>query len=147
LQARSRKSYVLVGLQFLALIVIGLTGPLLAKHPLLLAMEIAGFALAAWALWSMRVSPPNVTPDVRPSATLVAHGPYRWIRHPMYSSLILITLALVLDSPSPQRWVTWLLLVATLVVKLNYEEKLLASHFATYSGYVQGTKRLIPFVY
>lgn len=147
MQANSRKSYVLVGLQFLALIVIGWTGPLLAQHPLLLAIEIAGFAVAVWALWSIRVSPPNITPDVRTGATLVAHGPYRWIRHPMYSSLILITLALVLDTPSALRWVTWLLLVATLVVKLNYEERLLASHFAEYSDYSQVTKRLIPFVY
>ncbi len=90
-----RISYSLVALQFMALGILALTGPVITRPPFWLALEAGGLALGLWALWSMRNSPPNITPDVRPQATLVRAGPYRWIRHPMYTMLILISVALV----------------------------------------------------
>lgn len=145
--AKPRISYALVLLQFLALAIIALTGPLLARSLLLLVLEFAGFALGGWALWSMRSSLPNITPDVRRGATLVRAGPYRSIRHPMYTALLLIALALVLEEATTLRVVTWLLLAATLVVKLTYEERLLVAHFPDYPAYQSTTKRLLPFLF
>jgi protein-S-isoprenylcysteine O-methyltransferase Ste14 len=145
--AKPRLSYALVLLQFLALAVIAITGPWLARTRLLLLLEFAGFGLLGWALWSMRRSAPNITPDVRANAALVQDGPYRFVRHPMYLALLLITLALVLEEATPLRVVTWLLLVATLLVKLNYEERLLAARFPAYQDYQRTTKRLVPFLY
>lgn len=145
--AKPGLSYTLVGIQFVALAVIVLTGPLLARNALLLALEFAGFALAAWAFWSLRGSIPNITPDVRANATLVQHGPYRFVRHPIYTAVLLITLALVLEESTALRVVTWLLLAATLLVKLDYEERLLAARFPDYPAYQRTTKRLIPFLF
>lgn len=142
-----RVSYLLVGLQFLCVAIIAVTGPWIARSLLFLLLECAGIALAAWALWTLRVSPPNVLPDVRASATLVRTGPFRWIRHPLYSGLLLACGALVLDAPAPLRVVTWLLLAATLVVKLRYEERLLDAAFPDYAAYKLETRRLIPYVW
>lgn len=144
---KPRTSYTLVGLQFLALAILVLTGPLLARSPVWLALELGGLALAAWAVVSMRHSLPNVLPDVRASASLVQDGPFRWIRHPLYASLLFICGALLLDAPSPLRAATWLLLAATLIVKLRYEERLLCAAFPDYTHYQQHSWRLIPHVY
>lgn len=147
MQSKPLVSYTLVFLQFAALGILALTGPIIARTPLWLALELAGLALGLWALWSMRRSLPNITPDVRPNATLVRSGPYRWIRHPMYTMLLLAGGAVVLNAPSALRVAVWVLLVGVLLVKIRYEERLLSAHFTDYAAYQQESKRLVPFVY
>lgn len=141
------KSYTLVIIQFGALIALALTGPLIARHPLLLAVEIAALALAAWAIVTVRIRHLNVIPDVRHGSRLVRDGPYRWIRHPMYASILLGALALVLDAPTPLRWLIYAVLLVDLLVKLRYEERLLVAAFPIYAAYQEVSKRLIPFIY
>lgn len=140
-------SWSLVAVQFLALGLLAVTGPLIATPWPLLLLQLAGFALLGWALWSLRRSPPHVLPDPRAGATLQLHGPYRWIRHPMYSALLLITLALLLTAPSVLRSAIWLLLAVNLNTKAKYEEKLLVARFPAYAAYRTLSKRLIPYIY
>lgn len=141
------KSIVFVAIQFICLAVIALTGPLLASSPLWLAIEAAGAALALWTLWTWRLGRFNVLPDVLPGARMVTSGPYRFIRHPMYAALLLGTLGLVGDTPTPLRIATWIVLLVDFVLKLNYEEQLLTARFPEYPAYQETSKRLIPRVY
>ena len=140
-------SYGLVGVQLLSLGSIALTGPLFAANPALLLLEGAAGMLGLWAIGTMGIGNFNVTPDVKPRARLVTSGPYRLIRHPMYTALLAGALALVLDAFSPLRLAIWLVLLIDLVVKLNYEERLLSRNLEGYSAHMQRTKRLIPFLY
>jgi protein-S-isoprenylcysteine O-methyltransferase Ste14 len=141
------KSYTLVSVQFGALIALALTGPLIARHPVLLAMEIAALALGAWAIVTVQIRHVNVIPDVRHGSRLVREGPYRWIRHPMYAAILLGALALVLDELTPLRVLIYAILLVNLIVKLTYEERLLAAAFPIYTAYQEVSKRLIPFIY
>lgn len=141
------KSYTLVAVQFGCLIALALTGTIIARTTLLLAVEIAALALAAWAILTVSVRNVNVTPDVRHGSRLVREGPYRWIRHPMYASILLGALALVLETPTPARWLIYGVLAVDLLVKLNYEERLLSAAFPPYAAYREVSKRLIPFIY
>lgn len=141
------KSYTLVVIQFAALLALALTGPLLARNPVLLAIEIAALALATWALLTVQLHNVNITPDVRHGSQLVREGPYRYIRHPMYASILLGALALVLDTPTLVRWLIYALLATDLLIKLAYEERLLAAAFPEYAAYRAVSKRLLPFVY
>ena len=56
------------------------------------ALQWVGIVLAAagiaGGLWALVHLGRNVTPtaEVRPDATLVESGPYRWVRHPLYTS-------------------------------------------------------------
>lgn len=140
-------SYTLVAVQFLCLIYLAVTGPVLAEG-LPLVLEILGGALGVWAMLAMRLPHVRIAPDVRPNAELVARGPYRWIRHPMYAAVLLVALALVLNAPFPPgRWAALGVLTVDLVVKLHYEERLLRAALPDYAAYTARTKRLIPFVY
>jgi protein-S-isoprenylcysteine O-methyltransferase Ste14 len=143
----SARSYVLVGVQFAALIGIALSGPLIPPSPAGALLALLGVLLGVWAALSMRLPEISVLPEVRPGARLVTRGPYRLIRHPMYSALLLLGLGLVLGAPSPWRWLLWLALLVNLVIKLSYEERLLAARFPEYPAYRRGTWRLIPFLF
>jgi protein-S-isoprenylcysteine O-methyltransferase Ste14 len=140
-------SYTLVAIQFACLIAIVLTGSILARNPVLLAVEVAALLLGVWAILAVRITNVNVLPDPRQQAVLVQSGPYRWIRHPMYAALLLGTLALVLDSPSALHWSLWIVLLIDLVIKLHYEERMLRGHFEGYAAYMAASKRLIPYLY
>lgn len=141
------RSYLLVFMQFAAILALLLTGPLWARSPWLLALEVVALALVLWALLAMRLANLHVLPDVRPNAQLVQRGPYRFIRHPMYSAILLATLALVIDSFTWLRLGFWFVLLIDLLVKLHYEERLLSAHYPDYRRYQQQTKRLLPWLY
>jgi len=144
--SHSFQSYLFVIIQLLCLGGIVITGPVFASRAFYLGLELLGVALGLWALVTMTIRNLTILPDIRAGSRLVTHGPYRYLRHPMYSALVLVTLALLLDAFSMERLIIWVILVCDLWVKLNYEEQLLLRHFGEYKDYQKHTKRLIPFI-
>lgn len=145
-EASRVKSLWLVGVQFGCLGLFLVTGPLLPGGLAGQVLMVLGSSVGVWALATMPLGTLNALPDVRAEATLVMGGPYRYVRHPMYTAALLLTLSLVSEHPSLARIAIWLVLVIDLWVKLTYEEELLARRFADYSEYKARTKRLIPFL-
>ncbi len=141
------RSYLLVAIQFLCLGLLLISGPILPPQPVLALLAVAGLLLGVWGVLAMGIGRVHVLPHPRPDAQLVARGPYRLIRHPMYSGLLVFGLALVLAAPLWWRWLIWLALLIDLVLKLRYEEGLLAARFPAYAAYQQRTWRLVPWVY
>jgi len=144
---KSWKSWSLVSLQFICLGIIFLSGPLMADHIYLLIPELAGLALGLWAVAAMGRGNLNIAPDPLEWSRMVDLGPYRFIRHPMYLALLLASLPVVLDSFTVFRLGIWLVLLATLIYKMGYEENMLLAKFPRYEGYKQKTWRLIPGLY
>ena len=140
-------SYVLVGVQFACMGAILVSGPWFARNEWFFTLELSGGLLGLWAILSMKLQNMNVFPDVRAGSRLVTGGPYQWIRHPMYTALLMIMLALVCESFSYWRGFWWLLLTADLVVKLSYEERLLGEAFDDYEAYRLRTWRLVPWIF
>jgi protein-S-isoprenylcysteine O-methyltransferase Ste14 len=103
--------------------------------------------LGLWAVICMKPGHFNVRPIPQKDAVLVNHGPYSLIRHPMYSSVLLLCLGLVISSETIWSIYIWLLLAVVLVLKLLHEEKLLQTHFPGYFSYMKNTRRLIPFIF
>ncbi|MEF3273591.1 MAG: isoprenylcysteine carboxylmethyltransferase family protein [Chloroflexus sp.] len=141
------RSFGLVFGQFTCLGAIAFSGPLLPPSPILLALLISGIGLGLWALLTMGLHRLSVLPDPLLRTELVNTGPYRLIRHPMYASLLLVTLAWVLAAPVLWRWAVWVLLLLVLIAKLQYEERLLRTRFPSYSEYQQRSWRLVPLLW
>lgn len=139
-------AYILVFIQFAAIILILLSGGLFASCFPLLVVEMAGLMLGIWALVVMGWHNLNVTPLVRRDAQLVTNGPYTWIRHPMYAVVLLTIWPLILDQYSLFRVTVGFVLTGDLIIKTLYEESILKKHFEGYAAYMKTTKRLIPFV-
>jgi len=111
-----------------------------------LAIFLLGLALAVWARvylgrnWGMPMSE-KVDPE------LVTTGPYRAIRHPIYSGIIL---ALVGTAVAVS--VYWLIAVILVGAYFTYsavmEERYMAGLFPdAYPRYKRSTKMLIPFIF
>jgi protein-S-isoprenylcysteine O-methyltransferase Ste14 len=139
--------YLLVTIQFAGILLIGMTTKWASLPLLAVIAGASGFTLGGYAILVMKIGNFHVLPSPVKSSEMVLHGPYRYIRHPMYTSVLLTLLALVAGDYSQGRLITWLLLVADLIVKLEYEEKLLMLRFPAYRYYRQKTKRLIPFLF
>jgi len=84
---------------------------------------------------------------VRAGARLMREGPYRVLRHPMYTALLLVMAGFAATAPTVARLLLWAALCCDLVAKLSYEERLLARAFPEYAAYRESTWRLIPFVF
>ncbi len=139
-------SLLLVVVQFASLAGILATGPMLPRSLPGLVLVGLGVVTGLWALAAMPPRTLHVLPDVRPTATLAVHGPYRWIRHPMYSALLCATLGLLTERVSWIRVAFWLVLAVDLWIKLGYEEARLTERFPDYPAYRTRTTRLIPFL-
>jgi protein-S-isoprenylcysteine O-methyltransferase Ste14 len=144
---RLAKSLLFVLIQFTCLGMIAITGPLLPANPALLVIELLGLGLGVWAVLTMRIGNFNITPDPLKNSRLVTSGPYRLIRHPMYLAILLTTLPLILYSFNPFRLTIWLILLIDLLLKLMYEESLLAVELVGYDNYIERSYRLVPYIY
>jgi protein-S-isoprenylcysteine O-methyltransferase Ste14 len=141
------KSLLFVFLQFLCLAVISLTGPLLAAPLFLAMMEILGLVIGIWAVFAMRIGFFNIAPEPLSWSVMVSRGPYQVIRHPMYLALLVTTLPLVISNFNMMRLVVWLVLLITLMLKMNHEESLLQQRFPEYVQYQKQTAKLVPGFY
>jgi len=89
--------------------------------------------------WSLHV-------EIRENHEFVRSGPFRFLRHPVYFSMILELLAFVLIC---QAWLTGffapLLFIPALVLRVRIEEAALVEKFGTaYRQYQQSTPAIIP---
>jgi protein-S-isoprenylcysteine O-methyltransferase len=115
-------------------------------------VRAAGYAIGAAGLalrlWSMRTLAGAFSYDlkVREGQALVRRGPYRLLRHPAYTGMLLWSAGLGLWNPS---LVGLLLLMAGTLPQLAYrigvEERLLEAHFGeAWREHARATSRVIP---
>jgi len=109
------------------------------------ALVIIGAVLGMWSLRSLGESL-TPYPQPRSRATLVEHGPYRVVRHPIYSSILISLLGV---SVAGSLWA--LLPLAVLVVwwlgKASVEERFMRERYPGYQDYcLRVHHRLIPWV-
>jgi protein-S-isoprenylcysteine O-methyltransferase Ste14 len=103
----------------------------------------AGIVIGAAALAAMgRVM--RVSPEPKPGGHLVTRGVYRKLRHPMYTAVVLVALGLWLRKPSLALAIAGVALIALLLAKARYEERLLAARYPDYGAYRKRSWGLIP---
>jgi protein-S-isoprenylcysteine O-methyltransferase Ste14 len=90
-------------------------------------------------MWSLHV-------EIREQHQLVVSGPYRWIRHPAYTSMILelASLGLLLQSRFVSGAVA-VLFVPTLLWRIRIEEAALSQQISGYAAYRRATPALVPY--
>ena len=139
-------SVLLVGMQIAASAAIVLTSRFVDFTPVKAGTAAAGVGLWGWAILKMKLSRVSIRPEVSVQAELITTGPFRWVRHPMYSGLVLFLLPCVFSPFHMWRLLLWLGLLGVLVTKASVEERLLAEQFPGYSDYRRRTKRFVPFL-
>jgi len=106
----------------------------------------AGLAFSVWARatlgrnWSATVT-------LKEGHELIERGPYRLVRHPIYTGMMTMFLATVIVLGHLGGIVGAVLVFISFWIKLGDEEKLMLKQFPDqYAGYQQRVKRIIPFL-
>ncbi|GHO81388.1 isoprenylcysteine carboxyl methyltransferase [Ktedonobacter sp. SOSP1-85] len=86
---------------------------------------------------------------IAPEQTVIEAGPYRFIRHPSYTGILITLLGLGLSLTN--NWLSLLVIMGCALIGFSYrirvEEHVLQEHLGQhYQEYMRRTKRLIPFV-
>jgi protein-S-isoprenylcysteine O-methyltransferase Ste14 len=135
--------------QLLLLAVTGTLGPALdrAGPPPVRALGVALLLLGlGFAIWGARALGPALTPEPEPvaDARLVQSGPYRLVRHPIYTGVALAVSGWTLA------WSTWLVALGVGIVLLMFfsakagvEERWLRERFPGYDEYARRVRRKV----
>lgn len=118
--------------------------------PLLIGAVLiwCGMALRLWAVFTLGKFF-RVTLTIQASHHVVTNGPYKYVRHPSYTGLLLVLIGLGVGLND------WLSLASIVILcgwalhqRIVVEERLLTSTLGSeYQEYTSHTKRLIPFIY
>lgn len=119
----------------------------LLSNGLLTLPFAVGIVLGLWAFYNMGSKNYSPFPEPKSGGQFVQKGVYKYIRHPMYTGVILIAVALLLSNPSITAFIVFAALVYILDEKADLEEKLLTKQHSEYKNYQASTKKFIPFVY
>jgi len=110
-----------------------------------LALATLGIAFAIWARvrlgrnWGLPMS-------LKEDPELITHGPYAYVRHPIYGGLLVAMLGSTLVSA----WwiVAFVLFSAYFVWSAKTEEKIMSAQFPqAYADYMKRSKMFVPFVF
>lgn len=109
-------------------------------------LAAAGAAIGLSAVAANRPGNFNIRPDPRPGGRLIVHGPYRWIRHPMYTAVIALGAACAAAVGTVWGWAGAGALVVVLGEKAGVEERALLVMHPGYADYRARTKRFLPWL-
>ena len=139
--------------QMLAMLAVLVLAPLSAAEDSPVPHRSIGFGLlglsAAIAIAGTLTLGRNLSPHPKPHArtTLVRHGIYGWVRHPLYLSLLLAAFGWALLWQSLAALVAALVLAFVLDAKSRVEERWLRKQFPAYDDYAREVRRFVPGIY
>tara|TARA_R110002050_G_scaffold143876_5_gene269254 strand:- start:812 stop:1267 length:456 start_codon:yes stop_codon:yes gene_type:complete len=107
-----------------------------------LVVAISGLVIGIIALLQINTKiSPFPTPLLK--SELITNGAFSISRHPIYMSILAITLGYAVFEASLFKFIIFLLLWLLFYFKSKYEEQLLVDKFPQYSNYQQKTRRFI----
>jgi len=87
------------------------------------------------------------TVTLKQNHELIVRGPYRLVRHPIYTGLLAMVIATVMQQGHIAGIIGLILVFVSFWIKLGEEEELMRKQFSDqYAAYEERVKRIIPFV-
>lgn len=108
---------------------------------------VAGVCCSLLMYWTLSSLGKNLTDTVvtRKKATLVTHGPYRWVRHPFYCTAALTMFSVAMLAANWLIGLTSLVVLVLLALRTPKEEAMLIERFGDqYRDYMMKTGRFVP---
>jgi len=108
------------------------------------SIQAIGLAFSVWARralgknWSARVT-------IGAKQELIVAGPYRIVRHPIYSGLLFALMGTAVIAGNLNALAGFLLILVSVLIKLGREESALRQHFGeAYADYARRVPALVP---
>lgn len=107
------------------------------------ALLLAG---TAWSVWALRSLGRNLS-VLAQARGLADRGPYRWVRHPLYTGELVSALGLAIAAGTVAAAVTWVVLCSLQGYRAVREEQVLVQALPGYRSYRSRTAALLPGVF
>ena len=117
--------------------------------PILIAAAILCICGLAFCFWARAVLGGNWsgTVTLKENHELIVRGPYRLVRHPIYTGLLIMVIATVMQQGHIAGMLGLILVFVSFWIKLDEEEELMRKQFPDqYATYQQQVRRIIPFI-
>ena len=119
---------------------------LFSPSPVVLLPQGAAVALGTWARITFGRRSFHVAANPTEGG-LVTPGPYRFIRHPIYTAVCLFTVPAVIAHWSWSAALLGASVVLSALLRMLAEERLLVGRYPEYRQYAAATSRMIPFLF
>jgi len=135
--------------------IVAVTGAFLDLREPSMAVMVGGNVLMVTAcgigMWARRTLGRHfsihLTTDQGEGHQLVTSGPYRWVRHPVYTGDLLFQIAVPLITCTYEALVFAPIYFLIVRARMGTEERMLSEEYADYGPYMESTWRLFPRVY
>jgi len=129
----------------IAILYLLISGNLLSRSPFIIAGQVMAVALGIWARQSFQGK--QFTIHAEPvGGSLVLTGPYRFVRHPMYTFALLFVWTSILGHLSLITVAIGLIVAGVIAIRIVTEEQFLRARYPDYAAYARKTRRVIPFI-
>ena len=123
-----------------------LSGNLLSLDPNVWLIQAAALVLAVWARRSLGSRSFHLTAEPT-RGQLVTTGPYRIIRHPIYTAACLFVWSGASAHHSLPAFVLAALVTTGAVGRMLCEERMLTERYPEYTRYAGTTRRMLPYLF
>ena len=112
-----------------------------------LAATAIGIGFAIWARFSLGGNW-SATVTLKEKHSLVTHGPYAIVRHPIYTGLLLGLAGTSVVYREARTLLALVIVLVMLLLKIRIEERFMKEQFGVeYAGYSRRVKALVPLIY
>jgi len=121
-------------------------GVLFTAQPIAIALQLMAIGLMVWA--RITFGRRSFHAAANPTAGgLVTTGPYRFIRHPIYTAACLFGWASIVVHWSLVSIAFGILLLLGALMRMLCEEQLVKQKYPEYVEYARVTKRMVPYLF
>lgn len=118
---------------------------ILATGVITIAVQVAAALLMLWGRLTFGRRSFHASADPTEGG-LMTSGPYRYLRHPIYASIMYFVWAGVLSHLSLLSLLLGSMGTMGLILRILAEERLIAERYPEYAPYASSTKRIIPYI-
>lgn len=109
-----------------------------------LLVFLSGIILGIWVIYFNKPGNFSIYPEPVNHAELIISGPYKYLRHPMYSALLLIIFGITSINGNIVNIMGAVMIFTVVLFKMPREERYLTNKYDNYKNYCLKTKRIIP---
>jgi len=140
-------SSILVMLKFGLFFAILYSGGLVPVNFIGLGVQLLGVILYVLAFVSFNKKYFSFFLFLKPGAYIIMHGPYSFLRHPMYLAMLLITLPLTYEYFSMQMALMQVCFLLVIGLLVYIEEYVFGNVDLNYKNYIKYTKMILPLLF
>lgn len=117
------------------------------KNPILAIPFFVATIIALSSGHSLGLKSYSPFPTPSKNNKLVTGGFYKYVRHPIYTAVMIVALVLLLSNPTFPSFVIFAVLIYIQDIKASLEEEFLTKLHPAYKNYTEKTKKFIPKIY